>query len=165
MSAHVIRPVQASEVAAVYQVWQTLRAYYASVDERIIPSPVSEHEFTADFHRRLSRTESATFVAVEGKRIVGLITGAVEANQPDRLPEQHVTIGHVYVDPAHRRSGLGRGLFEALANWAADLEGVSHIEMPVLAADGDAGHFWQSLGFSPFIQRLWAPLNLPDEDA
>jgi hypothetical protein len=34
--------------------------------------------------------------------------------------------------------------------------------MTVLNADETAERFWRSLGFSPFIQRLWAPLT-PEE--
>jgi hypothetical protein len=31
--------------------------------------------------------------------------------------------------------------------------------MTVLNADAEAEQFWRALGFTPFIQRLWAPLE------
>lgn len=165
VTSPVVRPAQRGDGAHLYDAWQRLRNYYASVDRRIIPAPVSREEFVADFERRLTRPDSATFIASEKKRVVGFISGNIELNQPDRLPERHATVGNLFVDVAHRRNGLGRGLFESLAAWARAQEGVSHFEMPVLAADDEAVHFWQSLGFTPFILRLWAPLSAPEPDA
>jgi hypothetical protein len=37
--------------------------------------------------------------------------------------------------------------------------------MAVLSADDAAAGFWRSIGFSPFIERLWAPLGGAEEDA
>jgi GNAT superfamily N-acetyltransferase len=165
VSDPVIRPVQAGDGPRLYEAWQQLRNYYASVDRRIIPAPISREEFVADFERRLLRPDCATFIAAESKHVVGFITGTVELNQPDRLPERHATVGNLFVDAEHRRDGLGRRLFESLATWALAQDGVSHFEMPVLAADDEAVHFWHSIGFTPFILRLWAPLSAPEADA
>ncbi len=163
-TAPTIRPVQLSDATAMYHAWQSLRSYYAAVDRRIIPAPIPPDEFVADFQQRLARTDFATFIAVDSGRILGFITGAIEQNRPDRLPERLATVGNLFVDPAHRRVGLGRRLFRALAAWAEAQEGVDHFEMPVLAADQEAVHFWQAIGFSPFIVRLWAPLSAPESD-
>lgn len=159
MSAQV-RPAQAGDAAGVFQAWEALRKHYAALDPRIVPAPVSPEEFEDAFAERLAIATSAAFVAVEEHAVVGFISGIIEQNQPDRLPERHATVGHLFVDPAHRRDGIGRKLFEALAAWARSQE-VAHFEMPVLAADREAGKFWQSIGFTPFIERLWAPLSAP----
>lgn len=163
-SAVIVRAAQATDGGALYQAWQAIRVHYAAADRRIIPAPVSEQEFVAGFRERLAREESADFVATVAARIVGFISGRAEENQPDRLPERHATVGHLYVDAAYRRTGIGRRLFEALAAWAREEEGISHFEMPVLVADPAARAFLESLGFTPFIQRLWAPLSAPERD-
>lgn len=159
-----VREAALSDGPALYTAWQSLRSYNASVDRRIIPAPVSEPEFLSGLELILARATSATFIAEDEGVIVGFISGGVEANQADRLPEQHVTIGYLYVDPTYRRMGLGRQLFQAVASWAAGREDVSHFEMTVLAADGSAEPFWRSLGFTSFIQRLWAPLSVVDNE-
>lgn len=164
MSA-VVRAAQQGDAAALFAAWQALRAYYAATDARIIPAPVSQQEFAEDLARRLQRPDSAVFVATASSgHIVGFITGSVEDNQADRLPERVATVGHLFVEPSARRNGAGRQLFAALAAWATARDGVSHFEMPVLAVDGEAGHFWRALGFTPFIERLWAPLSIADEE-
>jgi GNAT superfamily N-acetyltransferase len=129
------------------------------MDGRIVQRPVSETEFTAGLRETLSRSNAATLLAEDDGVFAGFVSAGIEANQPDRLPERHATIGYLYVEPSQRRRGVGRALFAAVAEWARTCDGVSHVEMPVLAVDDQASAFWRSLGFAPFIERLWAPLD------
>ena len=119
----------------------------------------------ADFEQLLERPRSVAFVAERGDALAGFIAGNIERNLPDRLPEEHATVGYLWVEPAFRRRGLARLLFEEVAGWARDQEGISHFEMAVLSADSAAAGFWRSIGFTPFIERLWAPLSAPERDA
>lgn len=154
-----VRPVEEHDVPQLYVAWQELRQYNAQQDPRIRPTPVSEAEFAAAVRELRGRRASASVVAdVEGQ-VAGFITATIEQSQPDRLPERHVTVGYLYVVPQFRRQGLGRDLVQHVFEWAREQEGVAHVEMPVLANDSAAEPFWRSLGFSPFIQRLWAPLD------
>lgn len=147
---------------ALFLAWARLREHHAALDSRVILAPVPEDEFQAALAGILARGASAAFVAVEDGRLAGFISGAIEANQPDRLPERHATVGYLFVEPAFRRRGIARQLFHAFARWAAGFDGVSHCEMAVLTADGGAAGFLGSQGFTPFIQRLWAPLPAAD---
>ncbi len=137
----------------------------ASTDARIVPAPVSEIEFAAGLREVLAGPTGTVFVAELEGRLAGFIRAGVEHNAPDRLPEHHVGIGYLYVEPSARRQGVGRRLFEAVREWAASQEGVAHFEMTVLNEDGQAEAFWRSLGFSPFIQRLWAPMAADEESS
>lgn len=157
-----IRQAEKRDAAGLYNAWQAARTHYASVDRRIINAPISEAEFTTSIESILGRASSVTFVADDEGRLVGFIRGVIEVQAPDRLPERHATVGYLYVDPAYRRMGLGEGLFRAVAEWAAGQDGVSHFEMTVPAADEQASGFWRKLGFTPFIERLWAPLSAAD---
>lgn len=155
-----IRRATAADGPGVYRAWQAFREHNASMDSRIMPTPVSEGEFVAGLGDVLANSGRVIVVAIDGTALVGFGTAQVIDNQPDRLPERHVTVGYLYTAPSHRRRGLGRELYGAITEWAARQDGVSHIEMPVLAGDADAAAFWRSLGFTPFIERLWAPLNV-----
>lgn len=160
-----VRPAAAADGPGLFGAWQRAREHNASIDRRIVPVPISQPEFVADFEQMLARKTSAAFVAETDGRLVGFISGGVEANQPDRLPQRHATIGYLYVDDGYRRRGIARALFEAVAGWAQQVDGVSHFEMTVITADEAAAAFWRSIGFSPFISRLWAPLSAPERDA
>jgi GNAT superfamily N-acetyltransferase len=157
-----IRPAREADGPAIYRAWQALRALNASLDSRVIQVPVSEVEFMAGLRDGFSRPNLRVFVAEREGLLAGFVSAALEINQPDRLPERHVTVGYLYVDPANRRQGIASALLEAVREWARGIEGVVHLEMTVLDADHDAGHFWQAAGFRPFIRRLWAPLDARD---
>lgn len=154
-----VRPASPADGPALYRHWMALREYNAAVDRRVILAPVSENEFLAGFAETLQRDGSVAFVAEVDGELAGFISGGLGLNQPDRLPERHATVGYLWVADSFRRRGLGRELFDAVAGWAGSQDGVSHFEMPVLAADTEAERFWQAIGFTPFIQRLWAPLD------
>ncbi len=154
-----IRPCRRSDGGGLHGIWEAVRHHNARIDPRIVPEEVSRAEFLAGLEASLQRAAAAAFVAVEKGDLVGFISAAVEATQPDRGGGSHVTIGYLYVDPRMRRAGVGQGLFEAVRRWARERGDVSHFEMPVLAADQEAAGFWRSIGFSPFIERLWAPLS------
>jgi GNAT superfamily N-acetyltransferase len=160
-----VREARESDGPALYAAWQRLRAHNEQVDRRVIPAPVSELEFVNDFRRRLARPRSVALVAeVEGE-LAGFIAGNIERNQPDRLPEEHATVGYLWVEEPYRRRGIARALFAAVAEWASEQEGVAHSEMAVLTADTAAAGFWRSIGFTPFIERLWAPFGAPERSA
>lgn len=165
VTAFTVREAREADAPALYAAWQRLRAHNEHVDRRVISAPVSELEFVNDFRQRLARPRSVALVAeVEGE-LAGFIAGNIERNQPDRLPEEHATVGYLWVEDRFRRRGIARALFERVADWARAQDGVAHFEMAVLTADAAAAGFWRSIGFSPFIERLWAPLSAPEQDA
>ena len=159
MSSVVIRPAETGDGAALYRAWQTLRQHNSKLDSRIIPAPVSEAEFLAGLRESIRRPTATALVAESDGKVLGFLSAAVEAGQPDRLPEQHATIGYLFVDPKARRRGVARGLYEAACRWAKEQDGVGHMEMAVLDNDKEACLFWTAMGFRPFIQRVWAPLD------
>jgi GNAT superfamily N-acetyltransferase len=160
-----IRHVTAEDIPGMYRAWQEMRKHNASHDPRIILVPVTEDEFAVAVREVMDRPTSIAFVAEAEGQVAGFITGAIEQNQPDRLPERHVTVGYLFVDPAHRRAGIARSLVDSVKGWAAKQDGVNHLEMVVLAQDRTAAEFWQSVGFAPFIERLWAPLDVSIDPA
>lgn len=154
-----IRPTRETDAPALYRLWQVLREYNAATDVRITPAAVSESDFTVAVVDIVRRESSAAFVATSYQALLGFVSGGLEANQPDRLPERFATIGYLFVDPAARRQGIAGQLVTAMVGWARTRPDVSHMEMSVLAADAQAAAFWRATGFSPFIERLWMPLT------
>ncbi|WP_322795986.1 N-acetyltransferase [Tepidiforma sp.] len=165
VAGHGIRRATRDDAAALYVLWSRAREHNARIDPRIVLRPVSPEEFADALAAQLGRESSVVFVSDGGPGgLRGFISGSIEAAQPDRVPERHATIGYLWVEPQWRRQGIASALVGELRRWAAALDGIRHLEMPVLAADSAAVHFWQALGFRPFITRLWSPLE-PEEDA
>ncbi len=165
LTAFQVRPAVPADASAIYLLWLRARAHNARIDPRIVLAPVGPEQFEAALRTQLERNTASVFVAECGGRIAGFISGAIESAGPDRLPERHATIGYLWVEPPYRRRGIARALVDAIARWAAAIDGVRHFEMPVLAADDEAARFWAALGFRPFISRLWAPLGFEPGEA
>ncbi len=156
-----VRRATAKDASALYVHWSELRRYNSSIDPRVMPVPVGPDDFAAGLDSVLARDTSVAFVAEVDGKLAGFISGGVEPNHPDRLPELHATVGYLWVAASARRNGIGSQLVRAVTDWAGRQDGVSHMEMTVLAADQEAATFWRSMGFSPFIERVWAAL--PDK--
>ena len=164
VTQHAVRPARLEDGAALFGAWQRLRQHNSDTDRRYIPAHVTQSEFVADLRELLDRPRSVTLVAETAGTLAGFISGSIERNLPDRLPEQHATIGYLWVEDRFRRQGIARALFAAAADWARSEDDVAHFEMAVLTSDTDAAEFWRSIGFAPFIERLWAPLSAPERD-
>lgn len=159
-----VRQATTADIEGIFRAWQEMRDHNASLDRRIQLVPVNETEFALALREVMQRATSVVLVAEREAEIAGFVTASIEQNQPDRLPERHATIGYIYVLPAHRRKGVAAALIASLRQWAAKQDGVHHIEMTVLANDGAAAGFWSSAGFTPFIERLWAPVELAEPE-
>lgn len=155
----IVRRAALEDGDRLYGLWCAIRDLWVSNDRRIRMAPVGQDEFVAGLGEYFARPTVVVFVAEDGGRLTGFVSGGVERNAAGRLPELHGTISYLYVAEAQRREGVGRRLFEALRDWVVQQEGVSHLEMPVLANYHAADGFWRAIGFSPFIERLWAPIK------
>lgn len=158
-----VREATTGDALGLFVLWQAMLRHYAAVDRRVIPSPVTEQEFAVALADILANPYSTAFVAEDEGTLVGFVSGGIESAPTSRLPDRHLTIGHFYVAPAYRGLGIGRQLFRAIAEWGMRREEIHHFEMTVLEADREAREFWTRLGFTPFIQRLWAPLSVLEE--
>lgn len=155
----IYRPARESDAGRLYGPWLTMRQHNAAHDPRIQLADVTQDDFAAGLAASLARPGSTVIVADDGAAMAGFLSASVVDSAPDRVPDRHVSVGYIFVDPAFRRQGVAASLMNAVRRWAALQPGVTHLEMPVLAADREAAAFWQSVGFSPFIQRLWSSLD------
>jgi ribosomal protein S18 acetylase RimI-like enzyme len=85
----------------------------------------------------------AWFAEEGGDRFVGIIVVALAERDP-RL----ASIFSMWVDPAHRRLGIGRRLVEAALRWAAD-QGALQVELEVNQDMDAARSLYEACGFSP----------------
>ena len=86
--------------------------------------------------------ESATFVAENRAGLVGMVVVAAAPGDPARAK-----ISGMWVDPAERRSGIGRALLEAAADWAL-AAGMAELALWVFAPNVGAIGLYEKAGFS-----------------
>ena len=57
-----------------------------------------------------------------------------------------------YLEPDHRRGGVGRRLFDHLAEWARE-QGAARIELQFIDGNDAAQAFWTRMGFRPYARK------------
>lgn len=100
----------------------------------------------------LERFSRITVAEVEG-HVAGFAHAAVKL-APEHLGGDrigHVT--HLYVAPAHRRSGIARALAASLHEWLQEKQ-VKSIELQVVQRNEAGLAFWRSLGYATELLQL-----------
>ena len=83
---------------------------------------------------------------------LGIAEASITEPHPVFETKRILHIHSLYVDPAHRRSGIGRQLLEAALQWGRDRECV---EAQLNSLAGNPGrHLYESLGFRIFESEL-----------
>lgn len=67
-------------------------------------------------------------------------------------------INGMWVDPSHRRMGIGRALLEAVMTWAKE-QGAQRLELGVSEGNTPAIHLYEQLGFAEASRPMPAPPN------
>jgi [ribosomal protein S18]-alanine N-acetyltransferase len=86
-------------------------------------------------------------VAEEGGEILGAAFGDIAG------PDRPAHVNFVYVEPAARRSGIGRELVLAFVA-AASAAGAEHVTLDVDTSNEVGRAVWQRLGFTEYASRL-----------
>ena len=87
--------------------------------------------------------DGVTYVAEEGDRWVGMVTGLV--NDP---AEPRLEVVGMFVEPVARGRGVGAALLEAVASWARG-RGAPRLRLWVTSTNGAALRLYQRRGFRP----------------
>ena len=95
----------------------------------------------------------ACFVAEADGEIVGYVQGDVCRQHPLLVEPPKCRIGNLWVQPEHRRLGVGRALVQTYVT-AAKEAGFPWVEVGTLAKDARAVAFWQALGFGDWRVSL-----------
>lgn len=123
--------------------------------EKMSADVISTPEMIAD---SLAKGEAETLLAVVEKRTVGF--ALFLHNYSTFLGRQGIYLEDLYVQPAHRGSGLGKALLLKVASIARD-RGCQRMDWSVLDWNQPAIDFYESLGAR--IQREWLLVRLDEE--
>ncbi len=122
--------------------------YFTELDPGFTP----REEWKAGYFSALmtDATVSVRWIVVEGER-AGF---AVYGTKPHRyLPTPVGMVYEFYVEPAHRRLGVGRRSAEAIIN-ELRAAGVLRVELEVYRGNQRGADFWASLGFRTVSERM-----------
>ena len=152
-----VRTADQSDVDELLELWVALSADGHEADDRYLIKPDAAATARTFIARQwLVDCNYRVVVADAGTTIVGFMTArmAHPHHVLDAPPTAMIT--DAYVEPSHRRVGLGRQLFQAVRLWARDHD-VEQLEVGTLALDTRAVGFWRSLGFGDWRIALARP--------
>ena len=112
-------------------------------------STLAKEEAFADpvWHERAARCAAGetavTYVAEDGDRWVGMVTGLMD--EPD---EPRLEVVGMFVEPVARERGVGTALLDAVAGWARR-RGAKRLHLWVTSTNDPAIRLYQRCGFRP----------------
>jgi GNAT superfamily N-acetyltransferase len=92
--------------------------------------------------------------------LLGYMTASIRLSTWSVKP--HLYLDCIYLRPALRRSGVGRGMFEVLTEFARD-RGCKEIQWHTLLSNDDGIAFYRSLGALSTVR--WSRWSLPVEES
>jgi ribosomal protein S18 acetylase RimI-like enzyme len=125
------------------------------LDVRLSPQGHDTEVFKRELYSMLG-TRSACILVAEDKDhglVTGYVIGTVANNELFSVP-RYGYVGCLYVDHEHRGRGLGDALADAVFGWFR-WKGLTVAQVDVSCRDPVGRDFWESRGFSRFLDHLW----------
>lgn len=106
-----------------------------------------DEDITGYFHKSIDTNDGATFIAIEGRRIIGYITVFVR-NQPSFWAIKQIgVISGLMVHTDYRRRGIARALFTSAQNFIRE-QGVKYYTVYTATNNTDAIDLYESCGMT-----------------
>jgi len=143
------------------RLWREMMDFHARLDPRFcpLPTPAGEEAWEKYLAEDIwDNDDWCVFVAVADGKLVGHILAMLRDSVPVFEPERYGYVTDIVVDPAARRSGVGRALFEALEIWLRERD-VSHLQLMVMHNNRVSQDFWRALGCRDYTDILWYDLE------
>jgi ribosomal protein S18 acetylase RimI-like enzyme len=157
-----VRPGTAEDMSDMLRLWREMMDFHARLEPRFRPLPMPAGERAWEKHLRehvWGNEDWGVFVAEADGRLIGQIMGMLRDSVPVFEPGRYGYVTDVVVDPAVRRSGVGRALFDALKAWFRE-RGVSHLELMVAHDNPASQGFWRAVGCTDYTDILWYDLEV-----
>src|SRR5579872_3204529 len=103
---------------------------------------LTDDEWAGRARLSASGSERATFFALDGETVVGLVGGY---RRDVAAPE--VELISMWTDPSARRAGVGRSLVNAVIEWAASI-GAEKVDLWVARGNAAAERLYMAMGFA-----------------
>jgi GNAT superfamily N-acetyltransferase len=134
-----------------------MMADHSAQDPRIHLTEGAIPAYRAYLGYHLASGESCVCVAEAAGRVVGFCLLTISRNLPMFLPARYGYLSDLVVEPAWRRRGIGRALFEQSLGWLHGNK-IQSVQLQFYAFNKSGAAFWQAMGFNPYYTRMWRDL-------
>ncbi|MEM1093443.1 MAG: GNAT family N-acetyltransferase [Bacteroidota bacterium] len=152
-----IREAKATDLPAIERMWLALTAEMHAADVRFRLAEDALTRWRNDAPHWLAATSHGVWVVETDAHVVGFADAELWHPPPMYVDEAVAFINHFYVQPEHRRKGLGGGLLDQVQGWAI-AQRCSYLQWRTLALNAAGRAFWQAVGGTPFTETWRLPL-------
>lgn len=117
------------------------------------PMRQSGKTYLAYLESDLKSEDRAVFIAIERGRPVGMITGRIYKTLPVKTHRRHGHMSNLFVEPAHRKKGIGTALFGEVLKWFRD-SGIKDVHLGVYAKNTAAREMFRKLKFREYAIEM-----------
>lgn len=153
MSGITCRLASPNDVPEITGLWSEGMAVHAKLDPRFPLVANAEERFKAYLEEVLKDRNSLVLVAATASRVVGYCLARVSQHPAVFSKQTYGYINDLFVGARHRRKGIGKDLFEAVASRLRE-RGIQAFEVSLVPTNGMASSFWRKLGFTQRLETL-----------
>jgi GNAT superfamily N-acetyltransferase len=150
-----IRLFTPDDAKAVAALWESLVDFHQTLDKDL-PRATSGggRIYVERMVSRIGDADTLVLVAEIDGHVVGYVLGAIVDLVPDMFEREMCGfIADIFVEPDHRRHGIGRMLIDAVLDWFRS-EGIRYYEWYVAAQNPTARAFWREMGGRELMVRM-----------
>ncbi|MDX2077967.1 MAG: GNAT family N-acetyltransferase [bacterium] len=151
----IIRPATQADITAIGGLWKKLADHHQALDPRLPkPARFGDELYANRIGSQLDDAYHQVLVADYHEQIVGYVLGMIADYMPDIfVAESTGFLADIFVDEAHRGTGVGKKLVLALQAWFKS-RGIVTMEWYVAAQNTSAKAFWEHIGGKNLIIRM-----------
>jgi GNAT superfamily N-acetyltransferase len=158
MTDATIRAAKMTDEPAILELARREMYAQEALDRRFRLREDAGDRYAVYLRERMRDMDSAVFVAEREGAVVGLGVGSVRKQETLFALRRFGYVSDLMVEPASRRQGIGRRLYERIALWLRG-QGVDVVRLHVAARSIEAARFWRSLGAEEFLSESWIELG------
>jgi GNAT superfamily N-acetyltransferase len=150
-----IRPATADDLPAIVAMRDALNELERSGCPHAAIQRMTLEEFSSVWGATLSSPTHCWRIVEADGRPIGF--GMIYLLFP-QMRSTGAFIQWAYLDPAHRRQGLGQMLLDHMLDWAR-AKGAKRVELQFIDGNKAAERFWDKMGFRPYTRRCVRDLD------
>ncbi|MCC7384034.1 MAG: GNAT family N-acetyltransferase [Deltaproteobacteria bacterium] len=132
---------------------ELVRMHHRQDPGRFMQPPDVEAGYRWWFGKELGRPEAVLLVAVSDGELVGYAYGTREERDWNALLDVHGALHDIFVAAAHRRSGVGARLLDAIVA-ALEAKGAPRIVLSTMVSNEAAQSLFRAHGFRPTMVEM-----------
>jgi ribosomal protein S18 acetylase RimI-like enzyme len=151
-----VRKATSADRSAIGELWWEMMMYHRECDPvffRMKPRAEAIEGWLKRLDDCMADERQLVVVADAGGTLAGFATGRPGEDPPVFASPPHGFVTNFAVSKGWRRRGIGRRLYEALAEHFRGV-GVSELRLTVAVGNAASNAFWREMGFDPCLVTM-----------